>query len=236
MKKSFFAILAIIMLFSVFTVTAFAEDKPPRLNDYAGLIEDDKEAALLSKLDKVSEEYDLDIVFVTVTSIGDKDKVAYADDYYDYNGFAEDGLILLIAVEEGERYVSTCGSCVDKIDVSDLGNEISGYLDSEEYGKAIEGLVSYVEEAYAFNVGLSLVVAVAIGLIVAFVVTGSMKGKLNSVRMQAGADTYLKPGSLNITDSRDIYLYRTVSRTEKPKSDSGTHTSSSGRSHGGGSI
>ena len=51
----------------------------------------------------------------------------------------------------------------------------------------------------------------------------------------------LKKGSLNITDSSDLFLYHTVDRTAKPKDDdnssggSSTHTSSSGTTHGGGS-
>ena len=48
-------------------------------------------------------------------------------------------------------------------------------------------------------------------------------------------------GSMKLTNQRDLYLYREVHRTERPKesssSDSGgssTHTSSSGSTHGGG--
>ena len=47
--------------------------------------------------------------------------------------------------------------------------------------------------------------------------------------------------SMNLTNSRELFLYRDVHRTERPKesssSDSGgssTHTSSSGTTHGGG--
>lgn len=48
----------------------------------------------------------------------------------------------------------------------------------------------------------------------------------------------MKKESLNITEKRDLFLYRTVSRTAKPKNESSggssTHTSSSGSTHGGG--
>ena len=47
------------------------------------------------------------------------------------------------------------------------------------------------------------------------------------------AGNYMKPNSMNLDFSRDIFLYSTVTKTEKPKSDSDSHTSSSGRSHGG---
>lgn len=68
-----------------------------------------------------------------------------------------------------------------------------------------------------------------------------MKAKLKTVRFQAAAGNYMKNmkrGSLNVTESRDLFLYKTFTRTAKPKnnssSGSSTHTSSSGSTHGGG--
>jgi uncharacterized protein len=75
-----------------------------------------------------------------------------------------------------------------------------------------------------------------IGLVIAAIATAVMKGKLKSVHAQAGASGYVKNGSMNVTHRQDLFLYRDVNRTAKPKDSSGssTHTSSSGRSHGGG--
>ena len=56
--------------------------------------------------------------------------------------------------------------------------------------------------------------------------------KMNTAVMQSGAGEYMKPGSMNMNYSRDIFLYSTVTKKEKPK-DSSTHTSSSGTTHGG---
>ena len=47
------------------------------------------------------------------------------------------------------------------------------------------------------------------------------------------ASNYVKPGSLKINASRDLFLYSRITKTEKTKSGSETHTSSSGRTHGG---
>ena len=51
----------------------------------------------------------------------------------------------------------------------------------------------------------------------ALVVVGGMKMGMKSVRNQTAAGSYVKDGSLNITESRDMFLYHTVTRTEKPK-------------------
>ena len=68
-----------------------------------------------------------------------------------------------------------------------------------------------------------------------------MKSQLRSVAFQENAASYVREGSMNLTNSRELFLYRDVNRTERPKesssSDSGgssTHTSSSGTTHGGG--
>ena len=84
-----------------------------------------------------------------------------------------------------------------------------------------------------------ILVAIIVGFILSFITVGNMKSKLKTVRFQPAANSYMKAGSMNITESRDMFLYNTVTRTAKPKdSDSGggssTHTSSSGSSHGGG--
>ncbi len=76
-----------------------------------------------------------------------------------------------------------------------------------------------------------------IGVVLALLIVGGMKGKLKTVRSQAAANSYLKKDSLAITESSDLFLYRQVARTEKPKESSGsgssTHTASSGTTHGG---
>ena len=77
-----------------------------------------------------------------------------------------------------------------------------------------------------------------IGLMLSFVTVGKMKAKLTTVRAQAAANSYMKNGSMNITDSREMFLYKNVTRTKRSSESSGggssTHTSSSGTSHGGG--
>jgi uncharacterized protein len=74
-------------------------------------------------------------------------------------------------------------------------------------------------------VGISLVV----GLVVALIVTAIMRSKLKSVRYKNQAMDYVRPGSMQVTESRDIFLYRNVTRRPRPKpSSSGGGRSSSG--------
>lgn len=78
------------------------------------------------------------------------------------------------------------------------------------------------------------------GIIIGFIGSGIMKSKLKSVNYKSGATDYIVPESFKLDNSRDVYLYNTITRTERESessssSDGGSHTSSSGSSHGGGS-
>ena len=236
MKKRIIALFTVVLIFALSIISVSAENQLPLLIDEADLLTESEEASIAEKLANIKKEYDLDIIVLTVNSIGDKTPMEYADDYYDNNGYGKDGALLLVAVEENERYLSTCGSCIDKIDANDLGDKINSLLDEGDYAAAFNGFADFVNKAYSFNVVMNLLVSIGIGLLVAFIATSTMKGKLNSVRMQKGAANYVKQGSLNITDSRDIFLYRTVTSSEKKSDDNDTHESSSGRTHGGGSL
>lgn len=81
--------------------------------------------------------------------------------------------------------------------------------------------------------------ALGIGFLIAIIAVSVMKSKLKSVRRQPAASSYIRPDSFQVTQSQDIFLYRNVTRTARPKdtgsSSGGGHISSSGRSHGGSS-
>lgn len=63
----------------------------------------------------------------------------------------------------------------------------------------------------------TIIIALIAGLVIAFVVTMGFKGQLNNVRSKSGASDYMKTGSLNVTLSRDTFLFSNVSRIAKPK-------------------
>lgn len=89
-------------------------------------------------------------------------------------------------------------------------------------------------------VAINLLIALVIAFVIALIVTGVMRAKLKTVRRQAAADSYVKAGSLNITESSDLFLYSHLDRRERPKdddhggSDDGPHISSGGVTHDGG--
>ena len=66
-----------------------------------------------------------------------------------------------------------------------------------------------------FNVGRSILIAVVAGVVIALIVTLTMKSRLKTVRPNNSAREFIKKGSLDLRVNRDTFLYRRVERTAK---------------------
>jgi len=263
MRKQLFGVLLAMLLCVTMAVPAFASSNMPRLVDNARLLTGSEQSELLDKLDEISERQQADIVVVTVDTLDRKTPMDYADDFYDYNGYGfgadKDGVLLLVSMEDRDWWISTTGYGITAITDAGIEYISDKFLSDLSDGDYAEAFTTYAElcddfftqakTGQPYDVGhmpkapfhavKCLLISMAIGLVIALIVTGSMKAKLKSVRMQSAAASYVKSNSMNITESRDMFLYHTMERREKPKSGSGSggsssHISSSGQTHGGG--
>lgn len=262
--KKVLSVLFVMLICAAASLPAFAESDLPRLVDYADLLTDSEESALLSKLDEISERQRADIVVVTADTLGGKTPVEYADDFYDYNGYGfgdtNDGVLLLISMEYRDWWMSTSGygiTAITDAGIEYISDKFLSDLSDGNYAEAFSTYAQLCDEFFTqaktgqpydvghmpkepFNIVWNLFVALIVGFVIALIATNIMKGKLKTVRFQYAAGNYVKENSMNITDSRDMFLYTHVDRIAKPKetsSSSGgssTHTSSSGATHGSG--
>ena len=256
MKKTSI-LLCVLLLALCLAVPTFAAESNPRLVDNADLLERYEEAELLDTLDEISSRLKFDVVIVTTDTLGGKTPRAYADDYFDYNGYGygadRDGILLLVSMEDRDWWISTSGFGIyaftdDGIDyISDcfLSDLSDGYYADafEIFATKCDQFVTQAREGAPFDSSNlpkepfetfdTLIIAVMIGLGIGLIATGAMKAQLKTVRKQNSAEEYVRAGSMQVNQRSDLFLYRNVTRRAKPKSSS-THTSSSGRSHGGG--
>ena len=237
-------------------------DEYYRLLDMASLLSDEDVDSLTARLDELSLRQKMDVVIATTNTLEGKSVVAYADDLYDNCSFGyganRDGLILVISMEDNDWYISTCGYGVTAFTdagIKYIGEQIVPYLSDKDFAGAFATYITLCDEFITqartdkpYDIGSLprkpmspawILVCLIIGLILSCVTVGKMKAKLTTVRAQAAANSYMKNDSMNITDSREMFLYKNVTRTKRSNESSGgggssTHTSSSGTSHGGG--
>lgn len=232
------------------------------LVDNADLLNEDEEQALLQILNEVSQRQNMDIVVVTCYSLEGKSATAYADDFFDYNGYGQnstrDGILLLISMEDRDYAISTCGYAIDIFIDNRLDNMVDNFISDLSNGRYYDAFNRFVSDCdYYINKGVEYyddhhiqetkessfmpfaVGSLIIALITALVSMQIERNKLKSVKPNKQAINYVKPNGLNLYRSRDIYLYHHVTRSPKPKpqyhsgSGSSIHMGSSGTSHGG---
>lgn len=254
MKKKW--IILFLMMLVCLSLAIPVHAASARLVDNAGYLTDSEKITLEAKLDEISARQGMDVVIVTVPALYGQDITAYADDFYDSNGYSPDGILLLISEYDREWAISTSGfgiTAFTDADLDYLADQFIDALSDGEYDTAFHTYADHCDEFITqaksgrpydvsnlpkgpFPAVKFLLISLGVGLFSALIVTGSMKAKLKTVYSQPAASSYVKPGSLNITEAREIFLFRQLHRQKREISRSGgssTHTSSSGRSHGG---
>ncbi len=248
--KKILVLCTVFLLALVFAVFPLAETAGTYVVDGAGLLSEVEAASLQSRLKTISDSWGVDVAVVTVDSIGNYSATRFADDFYDKQGpslgWGKDGILLLVSMESHVWAISTAGKGIDVLTESRLDTleeDVIPYLRNGNYAGAFRAFAAdcegFLDRELSFPLLRNLLLALACGLLVAWIATASMKSKLKSVRTQAAANQYFRRDSMVVTEQRDLFLYSKVNRRSRPKpsssssSSSRTHKSSSGVSHGG---
>lgn len=232
----------------------------PRLVDDADILSDAQENTLLEQLNEISRRQSVDVVVYTVASVGGASAQDAADEVFESGGYGNGAdrscILLLVGMEESVWHITTAGYGITAL--TDAGIEYTAdrfvpYLSQGEYAQAFAVYADTCDElmdrAYAgdpfdvddlpkkpFPAGRNFLISLVIGFIAAWIVVGKQKAQLRSVRKKAAAGEYTRQGSMEVSESRDFFLYKTVERREKANDSGGssTHKTSSGTTVGGG--
>ncbi len=257
MKK----IVSRIMLFIlcscfIFPITSFANSTG---SEFA--VVDETDILLESELNELNnillslrKKYSQDISVVIANELYRETAMESADDIFDYGGYGygenSDGMLLYICLYPREYYFSTHGSAMKVFNRNGLvylEEKVVPYLIDDDYYGAIKTYADTSEELLEMAAGgtpynnrpikdilIVISLVILIPFVIAFSLTFRKLKKMKTANKQEYASNYIKQGSFNITRQGDVFLYSTTTRTLKSKSISGgSHTSSSGRTHGG---
>lgn len=249
--KRWLACLLILVLCAGLAVSAGAAGRE-LVVDEAGLLTRSERDTLLMQAERISEQYQCAVAVVTVSSLGGKSAEEFADDFYDDWGYgygpSRDGILLLISMEYRDWAMSTSGKAIGIFSDSKLNRIFRAFRSDLQDGRYAAAFGCYLNECDRILAGgqetgglplgvWGILICLALGFVFAAIPLALMKRKMKSVRSQPAAETYVRSGSLQLTEQSERFLYRNVQRIRRETSSHGSsvHTSSSGRSHGGAS-
>ncbi len=249
MKKSLIFLLGI-LFFCVSSLPALAQTPPlypwHQVYDEADLLTETEKEALNGAIYDVNTEHGINIIVLTTDYLWNGLSIeGVADAAFREYGPLPNGAIFAICMNTRDWTVQGYGRVreVYTEDVLDrLEDQCIPLLSNGDYAEAFQTFAAVTDEAITLHDagtpyqspipwGTVLLIGFGGGFAVALVVVLIMKGQLKSVRGQSAAKEYLKQGSLNVTVSRDLFLYNTMTRVPKPKSNS---SGGGSRSGGGG--
>lgn len=248
MKKRIFAFALALALCMMLSLSASAAPEDYFAEDYAGLLTSSEAAVLGEELQQISENYNIQLTVITLESLegGDIDEwIAYIYEELELGcGEYDGGVLLLVSMDPRKMQILARGASAERITnsvIEGIFDEMQYDMSAGNYAAAFDTFANQCEyylqgNTAPFDFGQNLVIALVIGLVVALIVVLILKGQLKSVHAQERADMYVKPGSMQLTQAGDFFMYRNVTRREKPKNNSSSGSGSSSGNAGGRSF
>ena len=217
-------------------------DEHEKIYDFADLFTDSEEESLYSKVKDYISSFNIDMVIVTIDHNNKGSAREYADDFFDYNNFGignkHDGILYLIDMDTREVYISTSGkgiSMYSSSKVDKLLDRSYNYLKKKDYYGSVTSFIDYATTIN--NKSVNFVISFLVSFALATIVVLIFKSKHKGIRLATNADFYLDLANSKELVKNDKFISTHTTKRPIPRDtggSSGTHTSSSGRSHGGG--
>ena len=237
------------------------------LIDGAGLLNSSQYVEINAYAEALSIESDVDIIIFTLDDMGGGDTLAAAESLYiEYglgNGADKSGIMLMLSMaDRNGRDFALIAHGYGNTVLTDYGREtlIDEFLpllrEDDFYGAFVTFLdgcayrLEFERGGEAFDVHTdpnankpsfvtSLVVIVAVPCLIAGLFCAANAAKMRTAKVQRAAHAYVPQNGFNLTNSNDMYVYRTETRTpiqSSSSSSSGTTTNSSGFSGSSGKF
>lgn len=254
MKKLKFLLILLLVFIGINTVNAF--DNTIKVYDYAMVLTTTEEESLKEKAYQYIDEYNMDMVLVTVKYHEKSSTKVYAQDFYDYNGFGlnntYDGIIFVIDFTFGytDIYISTTGQAIRMYDDARIDNMLDNvsyqYNKNGSYYNMFNTFINDASKYASYGIpssnsntiinsngdlvykqNIPFGTILIISIVVATIILLIFIFKNRMVRKSVNAKYYLKEGSVVINNRQDRFIT--------------THTSSvrindSSSSSGGGRV
>lgn len=151
MKKLLWAILPLIIL----SATVVSASAAQYVYDYADVLTENDEAYLENLAEQESGKYGISIVILTEDGIGGTDPMIYAADFYDYNGFRDNGIILFLEMGERDWRIVNTGIMMDAVKDYELNyftDHAITWFSMGDYRTGFEQYIIIASALYDYNI------------------------------------------------------------------------------------
>lgn len=218
MKKILAFSLLLLLLFSIAHASALQH-----VRDEARVLSASEVEQLERQASALFAETGFDVVLHTTNNSQNKSPKDYSLDYY--HAFRDstlypDGALLAVMFDTRDYNEAARGKGINLLthrESNDLRNVVASKLSDGNYYDAFNSYLRYVRRLLipptALERSIELLPFILIGgLVIGLIYALILKSKLKIAKFKYGAQQYVAPNSLNLTDSQDIYLYQTVTR------------------------
>lgn len=226
--------------------------------DQANLFSDSQKSEIEEKITLFKKDTGMDGAVVTTNDAGGKSAQAYADDFYDQQGFGvgtdHSGFLFLIDMDNRTYYISTMGKMKELLTDSRIEKMLDhaeeDMIDANYHSAALSILKDAINYSnrYQYDTAsgefkrvykltpLKTLIAAVVAVIAGIVSYSSVYGSYN-LKRSTYKYSYREKGNLNLTQKEDqlIDTFTTTRHIPKPSNNSsGSGNGSSGGGHGGG--
>ncbi len=215
-----------------------AVNSDEKIYDFAEVLTDKEEAALYKKVMEFVNETNMDLVIVTIKDNPIDNTKDYAHNFYQYNYFRDDGLLLLIDFDEGGIYMTTDGLAYQLFPNSRMQpilknvynkllkkefytacsmfvNSVGGFVGIGEVTKGEDVTIDVDGTVHKDSIVLEALVFALIGTAIGMFILVSMN---KMVKMAKSSIEFLDNNSVVINDISDSLMGSDTTRCKKNKS------------------
>ena len=253
-----FALFALFLIISALIIPGNVLGAGTHVIDETGTLSSSELSDLTKKMDKVSSDHNIDAVIYITGSLNGRLVTDVADDYYDYSGYQDNGILILISTTDRQWAISTRGTCINAFtdagqkyiadDILDDMKESNYYAALKKFADHTEDFMKAYEKGKPYDNGnlpkkpfkaiRDGIISILAGLGIGFGRVSLLKAETKTVKEAKNASGYLT--NAEVTGGYEVLTRREHRHIERSSSGSGgggstTHTSSSGATHGGSS-
>lgn len=229
MKKIIISFILILNILFITNVNAL--DTSLKIYDYSDKLTDNEEELLKEKIDEFIDNYNMDMVLVTVDEHDSYSTEEYADDFYDYNHFGlgkyHDGVILVVDnnFTKENLWMSTTGEAIRMYDDKRIDKILDVIYDDYDYYELFNDFIDECSHYASLGIPASnkntyinsngklayirhfpYFIAIGVSALVSTIVLLILMKMNKMVKKATEANTYMDKNNIKITERNDRFI------------------------------